>query len=180
MHSPHRHLALLSLLLLAGCGNDKDRDPKRIDITRLIGRLAPLPPQARNVQVYEVSNSFSSSFWLRFEAPPESITSFLTASPGLGGVAPQRMCTREETAAAEARTVGKARMALPGVVSLSVRTADSCEWHHLQVRSTLPWFDVGQVRMGRLYVIPQDSDANGGTLVVDDEHHAVYVAVSHS
>ena len=28
--------------------------------------------------------------------------------------------------------------------------------------------------------IPQDSDANGGPLVVEDEHHAVHGAVSHS
>ena len=181
MHSPPRPrlLALLSLLLLAGCDDDKDRDAKRIDITRRICRLAPLPTQARDVQVYELSNPFAPSFWLRFEAPAESIEAFLAASPGLADVAPQRMCSREQTAAAEAHA-RRPHPPLPGAVSLSVSTGDACEWHTIQVPSKLPWFDVGQVRTGRLYVIPQDSDANGGTLLVDDEHHTLYVAVSHS
>lgn len=181
MHSPPhpRLLALLPLLLLAGCDEDKDRDLRRIDITRRIGRLAPLPTQARGVQVYERSNAFAASFWLRFEAPAGSIEAFLAASPGLAGVAPQRMCSQEQTAAAEAHA-RRPHPPLPGAVPLSVSTGDSCEWHNIQLPSKLPWFDVGQVRTGRLYVIPQDSDANGGTLVVDDEHHTLYVAVSHS
>jgi hypothetical protein len=82
--------------------------------------------------------------------------------------------------AAAATRTGKSQISLPEVAALSVRTGDTCEWNLLQVRSNLPWFDVGQVRTGRLYTIPQDFDANGGTLVVDDERHVVYVKVSHS
>jgi hypothetical protein len=172
-HGP-RLLALLSLLLLAGC----DKDAERIELTRRMGRLAPLPAQARSVQVYELSNAFAPAFWLRFEAPPEAIDAFLAASPGLAGVTPRRLCTREETAAAQAQT--DPFFHRTGDHELSLRTGDSCKWRVVQVLSKLTWFDVVRVQKGRLYDIPLDGEANSGLVVVDEERHVVYVKVTHS
>ena len=46
-------------------------------------RLASLPPSARNVEVSTVGNMFSRNFFLKFEADPAEIATFVASSSGL-------------------------------------------------------------------------------------------------
>lgn len=173
-HAP-RLLGVLALILLAGCKGA--RDAKWIDTARGIGRLAPLPAQASHVQVAAIDNLFNSSFWLRFEAPPEAIETFLATSPGLAGVTPEALCSFTEAWP----FFDSSPAPLPGQARLFARANEGCEPRELSLPSSgQSWFDVASAGKGRLYVIPQDNEANGGTLVVDDAHHVVYVSVSHS
>lgn len=158
-------LGLLALFPLAGC----ESDTKKLEALQAMGRLAPLPSQAQHVQVDARTNMFAGSFWLRFEAPPEAIEAFLAASPGLAGVPPAALCTG-----------APALLQAAGPNTVFAQKGANCEPHSLNPPPGQSWFDTARVGKGRLYAIPQDSDANGGTLLVDDEHHVVYVKVSHS
>jgi hypothetical protein len=154
----------MALLPLAGC----ESDTKKLEAIQAMGHLAPLPSQAQNVQVAASTNMFAGSFWLRFEAPPEAIEAFLAGSPGLAGVPPAALCA---TAPAQKAS---------GSDEVFARKGEGCEPHSLNPPPKQSWFDAARVEKGRLYAIPQDSHANGGTLLVDDVHHVVYVEVSHS
>src|SRR5690242_4255274 len=63
---------------------------RAIQTARIYGHLAPLPASATDVRAVEFHNLFSGEAFVRFRALPQEIETFLSASPGLRGVTPQK------------------------------------------------------------------------------------------
>jgi hypothetical protein len=122
-----------------------------------LARLADLPDSAVAVQADGTSSMFSAGFFLRFEAAPEDIERFLADSPGLEGIAPE-LFTADH-------------MYLPYRSDRSIS-----EQHTYFHTGALPsWFDPTIRGRGRRFVIPQDTAAYHGEVIIDDEAHRVFV-----
>lgn len=127
-----------------------------------LARLADWPEGATEVRADGTRNAFSMTYLLRFSAPPEAIEAWIRQSPGLKGVSPEQFTPQ--------------RMLLP--YPADGETSTEHRYFHPDPR--YPWFDPTIRNRGRRYTIPQDRNACGGEVIIDDEAQTVFVRSSRS
>lgn len=109
-----------------------------------VGRLAPLPVEAHNVQAATEGSLFARSFWVTFTASNADIQHWVEQSPALIANKPAP-CSQP-----------------------------------VQFGEHPTWFQPESIRHGLLYLIPQDRNADYGTIWIDSETQTVYIKTSHS
>jgi hypothetical protein len=150
-------LCLLSILI-SGCKSD-------LQVSLDMARLCRIPRSATGIQTARFSNLFTSAFYLRFNAPAEDIERFIQCSPSLKTLTPT--------------TFNSFRKHLPYPDHNDNREIDKQHMYFTSINE-VPWFNPTVEVRGRKYEIPQDGDANWGSLIVDDEKNIVYIEVRHS
>ena len=120
-------------------------------------RLAELPQSASAIKADGTSNMFSMSYFLRFQAPAEEIEAFVKESPGLSGITPE--------------VFGPQHMHLPFPQNCNMNLMH----RYFRPDNRYPWFDPTIRETGRLYNIPNDADACGGTVIINDKTNTVFV-----
>jgi len=137
--------------------------PSRHDETEMaqraldFARLAKLPASATAIKADGTDGLFSGTFLLRFQAPAADIEAFLQQSPGLNGVTPM-LLTPEQ-------------MCLP----FPPDGARDGRHHCFTLDERYPWFDPTIRTRGRRFEVPQDANACGGEVFVDDETGTVFI-----
>jgi len=148
--------ACLPVFLLGACNSS-------LRMTLKLGRLASIPESATELKIDGTSNLFSSTYYIRFQASAEDIDEFIRNSPGLNGVLPARFDVNHQH--------------LPFSKDDDIGNS---EHEYFGIDERYPWFDPIIKTRGRKYKIPQDHDANGGDVIINDETNVVYITVSHS
>ncbi len=159
------------LVSIIGLGFWLERDAPKIVGALATGRLADLPASARNVKVETSGNMFSRQFWLKFEATPEDIEAFIAASPGLKGIAPEYIGSKQPHAplVENATTNGITEVA-------EQETQDFGELKNKPIW----WIKKEAGKRQRRFKIPWDKYQNYGEVVIDDETNTVYINTGHS
>jgi len=127
--------------------------------------LAALPTSARDVRVHSWAFMMSGKYTLRFTAESNDIEQFLAASPSLEGV--------------QLRVYSSKRMLLRGGAYVGIFDRQDAHGNeYLPSEPDVPsWYQQEIRGSGRRYEISWYDGKYQGELLVDDEHHTVYIHV---
>lgn len=149
---------VVAAVVLVARGGESEKARRALDLAR----LADWPESATGIRADGTRNAFSMTCLLRFSAPPEAIDAWIRQSPGLKGVSPEPFLPQH--------------MLLP----YPADGETSAEHRYFHPDTRYPWFDPTIRNRGRRYEVPQDRNACGGEVIIDDEAHTVFVRSSRS
>ena len=133
-----------------------------VDAACKLARLASLPTGSQIVNTQDTENPFSASYRFIFKSDKDAIEKWLEFSPGI-----------QEAKVTEYNE----GLVLTPVTGLPEPMEDGVEY--LFIPKNAPWF-APAITNGRKYEIPQDENADYGTVYVNNDTWTVYVTASHS
>lgn len=144
-------LILLSIVFTKWPMLQKPSEQEKLTAGLKLGQLAELPMNATDVKVESKGNLFSKTVYISFKASKEDIESFINSSSSLNKMQP----------------------------AIRDYTNKGSSVYFTFSDGTVSWFNV-KTKKARFYEIPQDKNANYGTVIVDDSTNTVYIRTSHS
>jgi hypothetical protein len=121
------------------------------------GRLAPLPENAKNVQIHGWSGLFTGCKYIKFESDKNGIDQFINRSPSLQGVTPA--------------IFNGEHMLLP-------YKKDSYKHEYFMKPSSMPdWYSPTIKKQGRRFRIPAKNSHNWGEVIINDENNTVFIQI---
>ena len=129
------------------------------------GRLASLPKSARDVREYSWSSLFADEWFLRFNAGPEDIETFINNSESIKG--------------RDYELYSSERMRLPHPMDIKKSIEYQKAGHVLYFpdTSTPDWYIQKIDSKAREYKIPDEDKHNWGEVIVDDVNDIVYIKI---
>ena len=138
----------------------RSRQPPAQDVLRN-GRLADLPPTASGVKTAGWAGIFTGEDFLMFRAAPEDIEKFVAESPSICNSKPEAF--------------DSSHMHLPYPEDGEEQGRDHT--YYRRHKWTPPWYAPTIREKGRTWTSPPHKHHNGGSVIVDDETHTVYIKV---
>jgi hypothetical protein len=136
------------------------------------GRLAPLPENAKNVQIHGWSGLFTGCKYIKFESDKNGIDQFINRSPSLQGVTPAIFNGEHMLLPYKKDSEGKN-------MNLEIDLSEDYYKHEYFMKpSSMPdWYSPTIKKQGRRFRIPAKDSHNWGEVIINDENNTVFIQI---
>ena len=159
-------------------------DSEKIEAALELGRLAPLPISKKELRVETAGNMFSRTFFVYFKSSVSHINKWIKKSNSFTEMELEKF--NENSMLLPYLEFEKLSIQYTSSIKCNPSTGDVAapkepfSHQYFFINERFPWFYPAIKKNGRRYKIPQDSNSNGGEIVINDETGEVYIRVSHS
>ena len=174
--------ALIFILFVITPAIIEPPDSQKIKVALEWGRLAPIPNNSEKIIVETIGGMFSRTFYIYFKSSDLEINKWIEKSSSIEKIKVEKFSKEsmllpdKEYFLLIGEYIGDCNPNTKKIDKPTKKFQHQC----IFLNEKFPWFYPVIKERGRRYEIPQDANACGGEIIINDVTGEVFIRISHS